>query len=722
MNAESLTWLQEKDVVDLVDLNEAIEALERGLRWEGEGGAVNVPKALGTWADGSSMHALGSVFTERGYCGWKAWANTKRGATAVFVLFDAQNGKLLSVMEAASLGQMRTSAISGLATRWLSVDDADEMALIGTGAQSLTQVAAVSVVRSLRRLKVFSPNKENRDAFVAKASALFDFEVVASESVEQAVADVPIVTTITRSDEPFLTADMLASGTHLNAVGAILPMKSEFAQDVFERADMVVGDYLPNLQRASKEFIEYFEKGPGEWSDVKLLGKLIANNVRRPNGADLTLFKAMGMGISDLSVAILAHERAAAQNVGITLPQPQRVEPRWSAMAIACPAQYRFCCPLDLSKGYLKMSELKVRFEEVGSVPARDMNFWPAVVIPKEDIDREIERLSDMDRPANSRRISSIIHPCATGAGQGLAPGIDATINVLLPGEETVQIRRNSNQIGMCIEGSGEALIGTNTIRFEQFDVWNTPSMMLYRYRNTGNKRCVFLSYSNAPLLEKLEVHFVEEDPLILEPSTSANDKMAEIKRAREFADNFEIGEAGARLMGYEYLIDIDVVPSKPLIWQWNTVSSHLDRVANLGKDYRGRRLYLLYNPATERRNGTSHSFFATIARYPADTLDMPHRHSSAAINYYFEGLGKSTVEGQKFEWKAGDLMLSAPGWAIHNHGSRGNGFHALTIQDHPLHIAMESLIWQETLKDPVLKLGAEQGAQTNLGELAGAD
>ncbi|MBO6834631.1 MAG: ornithine cyclodeaminase family protein [Alphaproteobacteria bacterium] len=333
MTEASLVWLSEQEIVELVDLNDAIEALERGLRWEGEGNALNIPKALGTWADGSSMHALGSVFTQNAYCGWKAWVNTKRGATAVFVLFDANNGKLLATMEAASLGQMRTSAISGLATRWMAAEDADEMALIGTGAQSLTQVAAVSVVRPLKRLKVFSPNKERREAFVAKAAASFDFEVVASDTVESAVDGTPIVTTITRAEEPFLTASMLARGCHLNAVGAILPARAEFTQDVFERADLVVGDYLPNLQRASREFIEYFEKGAGDWSDVKLLGALIAENGKRPAGADITLFKAMGMGISDLSVAILAYERSVEKGLGIAIPQPSRKEPRWRAMA-----------------------------------------------------------------------------------------------------------------------------------------------------------------------------------------------------------------------------------------------------------------------------------------------------------------------------------------------------------------------------------------------------
>ncbi|MEQ8442618.1 MAG: ornithine cyclodeaminase family protein [Alphaproteobacteria bacterium] len=335
MTENSLVWLSEKEVVDLVDLNDAIEALERGLRWEGEGNAINIPKALGTWADGSSMHALGSVFTENSYCGWKAWANTPRGATAVFLLFNADNGKLLATMEAASLGQMRTSAISGLATRWLAANDADEMGLVGTGAQSLTQVAAVSVVRPLRKLKVFSPNKERRDAFVAKAAANFVFEVVAADSVEDAVGGMPIVTTITRAEEPFLTADMLARGAHLNAVGAILPQRAEFTQDVFQRADQVVGDYLPNLKRASREFIEYYENGPGDWGDVKTLGTLIAEKGKRPADADITLFKAMGMGISDLSVAILAYERATEQGIGLAIPQPKRVDPRWRALATA---------------------------------------------------------------------------------------------------------------------------------------------------------------------------------------------------------------------------------------------------------------------------------------------------------------------------------------------------------------------------------------------------
>src|SRR5258708_31468390 len=81
---------------------------------------------------------------------------------------------------------------------------------------------------------------------------------------------------------------------------------------------------------------------------------------------------------------------------------------------------------------------------------------------------------------------------------------------------------------------------------------------------------------------------------------------------------------------------------------------NHLDKLESLGKSYIGRRLYMMYNPMTERTNGCTPSFFATITIRPPKIVDRPHRHTSAAINYYFHGRGRSTVEGQVSEWKAG--------------------------------------------------------------------
>lgn len=331
---EPLIWLTEQDVVSLIGMEDAVAALESGLRTLGAGDGFNVPKALATWSDGSSMHSLGSGFPELGLVGFKNWVHTRRGATALFNLFDAHNGSLLAVMEAAALGQLRTSAMSGVATKWLAAPDADAMALIGTGAQAVTQIAAVNAVRPLKRLNVFSPTPEKRRAFADLVRDSVDFEVVECASAAEASDGMPIVTLVTRAVEPFFTADMLAPGAHLNAVGAILPHSGEFTQDVFGRASVLVTDDLPNLQRASREFIEHFGAA-GDWSSVRRLSDLIAQGWTRPENCDVTLFKAMGMGISDLSMAIVALERAREQGTGTGITHPLRAKPRWTARSVA---------------------------------------------------------------------------------------------------------------------------------------------------------------------------------------------------------------------------------------------------------------------------------------------------------------------------------------------------------------------------------------------------
>lgn len=325
---EPLIWLTEQDVVSLVTIDDAIPALERGLRALGAGDAFNVPKALGAFADGSSMHSLGSGAPGLGYVGYKNWVHTKRGATALYVLFNASDGSVAAVMEAAALGQIRTAAMTGVGTKWLAARDASEMALIGTGTQAITQVAAVNAVRPLRRLRVWSPTAEKRKAFVAKLAAQFAFDVQESPTLEQAVRNVSLVTLVTRAKDPFLAASMLSPGTHLNAVGAILPTHAEFMQDLFQRTDWIAVDDVTGVQRNSREFIERFG-GDNQWSAVQPLSDVIANDRKRPATCDISMFKAMGMGLSDLSVALMALERARAKGIGKAIDHPVRAIPRW---------------------------------------------------------------------------------------------------------------------------------------------------------------------------------------------------------------------------------------------------------------------------------------------------------------------------------------------------------------------------------------------------------
>jgi ornithine cyclodeaminase len=149
---------------------------------------------------------------------------------------------------------------------------------------------------------------------------------VACASPADAFKGAQIVTLVTRAAQPFVKADMLDQGAHLNAVGAIAPDREEFAQDVFDRATRVAVDNLPGVQQLSREFMtRYASRG---WDEVLPLSKLIATGRRRSDSDDISLFKAMGMGISDLALGAELVRRASNQGLGRSLPQPKKVKPR----------------------------------------------------------------------------------------------------------------------------------------------------------------------------------------------------------------------------------------------------------------------------------------------------------------------------------------------------------------------------------------------------------
>ena len=317
---DTAIWLNEQDVTSTVSLSDTIVALESGLTALAANQAHNIPKALSAFADGSSTHSLGSVLSADGYCGFKNWVHTKRGAKAVFVLFDANNGSLLSMMEANALGQLRTAAMTGLGTKWLCKESAGDMALIGSGRQAIMQVAAVHAVRPLKTLRIWSPTREKREAFALDVQRQFGFRVQATETLEAATEGADIVTLVTRAREPFLHGRMLARGAHLNAVGAILPGNAEVHEDIFERVGFITVDDVVNAKKSSQEFMDHFGAAEGDWSAVHALGDVIAGHTQPGADVDVTLFKSVGMGISDLCVARMAYERGIAAGKGTLLP------------------------------------------------------------------------------------------------------------------------------------------------------------------------------------------------------------------------------------------------------------------------------------------------------------------------------------------------------------------------------------------------------------------
>jgi gentisate 1,2-dioxygenase len=271
----------------------------------------------------------------------------------------------------------------------------------------------------------------------------------------------------------------------------------------------------------------------------------------------------------------------------------------------------------------------------------------------------------------------------------------------------------------MVLGGEGTVELGERKMSVEQQDVWTKPSMDLETLRNNGSVPFRYLKYSNAALLESISAYYedfgntgnIENDP-----GSSSR------RRAKDLAPAIPLGSDGGQLLPYEHIIDPDPNIDNPLLFRWAEVSQHLSGVLGLKTGYTGRPLLCLYNPSTGRLNGTTPSFFATITAVGGEFIGGTHRHMSSAINYHFAGRGYSIVEGQRFDWAAGDLMLSAPGWAAHGHTIGGEGARILTVQDHPLHISTGSLVWQEDIGEgEVLALGTQAGFETNLADVNAA-
>lgn len=150
-------------------------------------------------------------------------------------------------------------------------------------------------------------------------------------------------------------------------------------------------------------------------------------------------------------------------------------------------------------------------FRDQTGVAPQQTDLWEPIVIPREAIEDEIDRLANLPSPANGRRRSLFVHPRNTKS-LGLAPGIEVALDVLRPGERTVLYRQNSTQVNFVIHGEGISCINGRTRSTVLYDVWNTPSMAPYWHQNTGHELYVRLTYSNTPLLDMMNVHYAEDN------------------------------------------------------------------------------------------------------------------------------------------------------------------------------------------------------------------
>jgi ornithine cyclodeaminase/alanine dehydrogenase len=249
--------------------------------------------------------------------GTKVYATRKGSAQFVVSLFDGKTAQLLCLMQADYLGQVRTGAASGVATKYMARPDASEVGVYGSGLQARTQVQAVCRVRRVRRVTVYSPHEERRTAFAREMSDRCEVEVVPAARPEMAAEGKDVIITATTSREPVLYGHWVGQGTHVNAVGSNYLGRMELDPAVFRKCDVVVVDSKDQARQEAGDFQQPLEEGSLHWSAVRELGQVIVGRFPgRKHDQDVTLFKSLGIALEDVVTAARVYARARDEGVG----------------------------------------------------------------------------------------------------------------------------------------------------------------------------------------------------------------------------------------------------------------------------------------------------------------------------------------------------------------------------------------------------------------------
>ena len=298
------TWVSEADVARLVTLNETIDILRPAYAGAAQGEALALPRAHVAW-DGGLLHCVGGIVPAAGVCGIKTWAYTSRGARPFVVVFATADGAVRGLVDAVTLGRLRTAATAAIGTDHLARRDASTLALIGTGRQALSQALAVAAVRPLTAVRVFGRDPDRRGAFAATLADSLPAAISEHGRIEDAVDGADIITTVTRAQEPLLRGALLAPGVHVNAVGAIVASNAELDTAAVRRADIVAVDSRGQAREDARDLRLAVEAGVLRWVDVLELGEFEAAESARGRTSDdqVTLLRTLGLGIADIALA-----------------------------------------------------------------------------------------------------------------------------------------------------------------------------------------------------------------------------------------------------------------------------------------------------------------------------------------------------------------------------------------------------------------------------------
>ena len=295
----------------------AVEAVEVISRKQATGEVVVHPRRRFELPGGGFFHYMAAADFSLGFVAMKQYTFVRGKLRFLVPIYEMSTGDLLALIEADYMGQLRTGAASGVATKYLARKDASVAAIIGTGGQAKTQLEAVAAVRKLESARAYGRDAAKREQFSEEMAKRLGIPVHICSSAAEAVHGADIVSTATTASQPVVFGANLSPGVHINAIGANHAHKRELDDEAVASADIIVVDSVEQSRQEAGDLIIAFHGDESCWTGVKKLSEIVAGKASgRTSDSEVTLFKSNGIASWDLAVAIKVYAMAREKGLG----------------------------------------------------------------------------------------------------------------------------------------------------------------------------------------------------------------------------------------------------------------------------------------------------------------------------------------------------------------------------------------------------------------------
>jgi ornithine cyclodeaminase/alanine dehydrogenase-like protein (mu-crystallin family) len=318
--------LSQSEVLELLPIKECIAVMREALLALANGNAYQPLRTIIRPPDAQGVMGLMPSYMsgERAAFGLKAICvlpgNPAKGLDSHqggVLLFSAETGELLAIMNASAITAIRTAAVSGVATDLLAQQGACDLALIGSGVQARSHLAAMAEVRSIKRCRIASRNFSHAQNFCEEMQKEFPFPLEASETVEAALSGADLIVTTTAAREPIVKREWISAGAHLNLVGSSTAKTREVDSETMAAVRLFVDRRESTINESGDYLLALRDGAIGPDHIRAEIGEVLkGDRPGRTSAEELTCFKSLGIGVEDLFAAEYVYRRAKEKNAG----------------------------------------------------------------------------------------------------------------------------------------------------------------------------------------------------------------------------------------------------------------------------------------------------------------------------------------------------------------------------------------------------------------------